>query len=124
MTIKFYLFVTLNLGTLILDASLKSLSISCLQECERVLQDELDPLFLCDLLFEEGAVDILDHDKVTEKRLSLKERINDLLDVVKKDRNNCFYIFLCILQEWKYDCILEKLKGSYVVGQGMSYLRT
>lgn len=103
-----------------MDASLKILNISCLQEHEEILQNELEPLLLCDVLFEEGALDILDHDKVTDKK-NIQKQIKQFINIVKEDRNNCFCIFLCILQEMKYDCILRELKGSAqeVVDKGM-----
>ena len=105
-----------------MDTSLRTVNISCLQEHEEVLQDELEPVYICDLLFEERAVDIPDHDRVTEARHRQKQ-IKHLLDTVKENKNDCFHFFLYILQKEESESILQELKRSPsgAVGTGVSY---
>lgn len=73
------------------------------------MRDELEPLELCDLLFEERALKILDHDKITENNQRQKQ-IKHLLETVKENKNDCFHFFLYILQKEEYMSALEKLK--------------
>lgn len=92
-----------------LCSELRSLNISCLQEHEEVLLEELDPLHISDLLFEERAIEIVEHDTITEfeyRRL----QITNLLKTVKENKNDCFHFFLYILQNEEYVCIREKLE--------------
>lgn len=105
-----------------MDSSLRTVNISCLQEHEDELQDELDSVYMCDLLFEERAVDIPDHDRVTEARHRQKQ-IKHLLDTVKENKNDCFHFFLYILQKEESESILQELKRSPsgAVGTGVSY---
>ncbi|XP_078324280.1 uncharacterized protein LOC111123198 isoform X2 [Crassostrea virginica] len=98
-------------GRPVLDTSLRTVNISCLQEHEEVLQDELEPVYICDLLFEERAVDIPDHDRVTEARHRQKQ-IKHLLDTVKENKNDCFHFFLYILQKEESESILQEFKTS------------
>lgn len=91
-----------------LPTNLRSLEISCLQEHEEVLNDELDPFDHSDLLFEERAMEIIAHDKITESGLRSKQ-IKRLLKTIKENRNDCFHFFLHILQKEEYNYILEKL---------------
>lgn len=92
-----------------LSPSLQRLTISCLKKHETFLRDELEPLELCDLLFEERALKILDHDKITENNQRQKQ-IKHLLETVKENKNDCFHFFLYILQKEEYMSALEKLK--------------
>nr|XP_022302858.1 uncharacterized protein LOC111110586 isoform X2 [Crassostrea virginica] len=93
-----------------LDIELQSLNVSCLQEHEQLLKNELDPLYLCDLLFEERAIELFEHDKVTEERRCNKQ-IPLLLEIVTENRNKCFHFFLHILLNRDYDHIIKKIVG-------------
>ena len=88
---------------------LEKLDTSCLDEHKHFLEEELEPLYICDILFEESAISILDHDKVTEASLR-KKQISYLLDTVKKNENNCFLFFLhCNLQNQNHHHIIKEL---------------
>lgn len=99
------------LGKPDLSSNLRELEITCLQEHSEVLHNELDPLYLCDLLFEERAITILAHDKITEVKQRQKQ-IKYLLRTVVENENNCFHFFLYILQREDYKHIREKLEKS------------
>ena len=105
-----------------MDTSLRTVNISCLKEHEEVLKNELEPLYVCDLLFEERAVDILNHDRVTEAR-HRQNQIKHLLDTLMENENDCFHFFLYILQKEDSESILQELKRSPsgAVGTGVSY---
>lgn len=101
-----YLFLNINdlkqihihiLGRPVLNPSLSLLSTSCLRESRNLFEDELEPIRISDLLFEERAVDILDHDRITGI-VSRREQIQMLLETVKRNKENCFHFFLYILQ--------------------------
>lgn len=91
-----------------LPTSLQRLKISCIQEHEEVLHDELDPFDHSDLLFEERAIEIIDHDKITESDLRSKQS-EFLLKTIKENKTDCFHFFLYILQKQDYKYILQKL---------------
>lgn len=93
-----------------LSPRLNSLLILCLEVHKEMLYDELEPLDLSDLLFEERAIEILTHDKITETRQRQKQ-IKRLLETVQKTENNCFHFFLYILQRNEYNYIRKKLEG-------------
>lgn len=95
-----------------------SLTTSCLQEHEHTLYDELEPIAVCDLLFEEGAVNIPDHDIITETNQRQKQ-IKILLEKVKENKKDCFHLFLYILQE-EYRNIRNMLETPPIVREGMS----
>lgn len=78
--------------------SLRCLTISCLKEFEDLLYDELEPVDICDVLFEESAVDIPSHDKITEPTRRRKQT-ECLLKTVKENKHDCFHFFLYIVQE-------------------------
>ncbi|XP_052678854.1 uncharacterized protein LOC128159711 isoform X2 [Crassostrea angulata] len=92
-----------------LSPKLKGLETTCLQKHRKVLHNELDPLYLCDLLFEERAITILEHDEITEVKLRQKQ-ITYLLETVIKNKNDCFHFFLYILEREDYKCIREILE--------------
>lgn len=75
----------------------RSLNISWLQENEEVIIQELDHLYVCDLLFEDRAIEIIEHDTITELKFR-KEQARNLLKTVKENKNDCFHFFLYILQ--------------------------
>lgn len=85
------------LGRPVLNPSLSLLSTSCLGESSDLFEDELEPIRISDLLFEERAVDILDHDIIT-RIVSRREQIKMLLDTLKRNKEDCFHFFLYILQ--------------------------
>lgn len=98
----------------------RSLKTQCLQEHEEFLNEELEPLDICDLLFEERAIEISAHDKITETSRRQKQ-MKYLLETVKENKNDCFLFFLYILQKEGHESILEELKKSAMgaVGTGM-----
>lgn len=92
-----------------MSPKLKGLETTCLQKHREVLHNELDPLYLCDLLFEERAITILEHDKITEVKHRQKQ-IEYLLEKVIENENDCFHFFLYILEREDYKCIREILE--------------
>lgn len=93
-----------------LDTALQSLNVSCLQEHQQLLKNELDPLYLCDLLFEERAIELFEHDKVTEESRCDKQ-IPLLMEIVTENKNKCFHFFLDILLNRDYEHIIKKIVG-------------
>lgn len=81
-----------------MKSQLRSLTTACLKKYEDVLYDELEPLFICDVLFEESAVDVPSHDKITEPTCRRKQA-EYLLKTVKENKHDCFHFFLYIIQE-------------------------
>lgn len=72
-----------------------SRNISWLQEQETVLIEHLDPLYVSDLLFEDRAIEIFEHDTITEFEYR-NQQVRSLLETVKKNKNDCFHFFLYI----------------------------
>lgn len=105
-----------------MNSSLRRLSVACLQENEDFLLDELEPLDLCDLLFEEKAIEILAHDMITETSQRQKQTTY-LIDTVKENNNDCFHFFLYTLQRTEYAYIREELEkpASEAIKGGMFY---
>ena len=93
-----------------MDTALQSLNVSCLQEHQQLLKNELDPLYLSDLLFEERAIELFEHDKVTEESRCEKQ-IPLLLEIVTENKNKCFHFFLHILLNRDYEHIIKKIVG-------------
>lgn len=110
----------LLLGKPNLNQRHRSLRTPCLQEHEEFLNEELEPLDISDLLFEEGAMEISAHDKITETSRRQKQ-MKYLLETVNGNENDCFHFFLYILQKEGYESILDELKKSApgAVGAGM-----
>lgn len=79
----------------------RGLDKSWLRERKQILLEEVDPLYICDLLLEESAIDIPYHDMITETNRR-REQISILLKKVEEDANNCFLFFLYILQTEGY----------------------
>lgn len=92
-----------------LSPRLKSLKVSCLQDHEGVIYDELDATGICDHLFEERAMDIPTHDRITETSSRTKQ-IRYLLETLKENKNDCFYFFLYILEREGFHVILNKIE--------------
>lgn len=88
---------------------LRGLGIRCLQEHSELLHNELDPLYICDQLFEERAITILAHDSITEAKRRQKQ-IGYLMGTVIENENDCFHFFLYILQREEYKYIRETLE--------------
>lgn len=118
-----YMYLTYLLsGKPTLSPSLQLLTISCLKEHKHFLRDELEPLDICDFLFEESALEIREHDMITENG-RLKKQIKRLLKTVKRNENDCFHFFLYILQNKEYKYVLEVLErpASETIRAGMFY---
>lgn len=96
-------------GKPILSPRLRSLNITCLQKYEEMFYTELEPLDLCDLLFEESAIEIPAHDKITETRTRVKQT-KYLLETVQENKNDCFHFFLYILQREEFQFIRNVLE--------------
>lgn len=109
--------IILILGKPVLNHSLRYLTISCLRDYRNLFEEELEPIKLADLLFDERAVDILAHDKITET-IFRRKQIKHLLETVEKNKEDCFHFFLFILQnEFKNICIeLQSPKFAAVRG--------
>lgn len=110
------------LGRPDLNSSLSRLSVACLQENEDFLLRELEPLDLCDLLFEEKAIEILAHDMITESSQRQKQTTY-LIDTLKENNNDCFHFFLYTLQRTEYANIREEFEkpASEAIKDGMIY---
>lgn len=85
-------------GKPVLKSKLRCLTTACLKKYEDVLYDELEPVEICDVLFEESAVDIPSHDKITEQTLRRKQ-IEYLLNTAMENKHDCFHFFLYTIQE-------------------------
>lgn len=85
-----------------------------------MLYNELEPWYFCDLLFEESAIEIPAHDKITETRTRVKQ-IKYLLETVEENKNDCFHFFLNILQREEFRFIRNVLEedASGIRGAGM-----
>lgn len=103
---------------------MKHLHISCLKEHNQLLRQELDPLYVCDRLFEEGALTIPDHDKVTEAE-NRRKQMDCLLKTVEDNENDCFNVFLFILQNEKYHTVLSVMEKTVLKTrrEGLSFLK-
>lgn len=88
---------TFTLGRPVVDKNLSCQPILCLRDHKDFFEDELEPIKISDLLFEERAVDILTHDRITEI-VPRRKQIRILLDTVIKNKEDCFHMFLFILQ--------------------------
>lgn len=69
----------------------------------------MEPVDLCDLLFEEKAIETHDHDKITETKRQLKQA-KQLIETVKENENDCFHFFLFTLQRDEYEYIRKELE--------------
>lgn len=110
------------LGIPNLERNLCCLTISCLERNEDFLYEDLEPLDICDFLFEEGAVDIPSHDKITEP-CQRRKQIKYLLETVKGNEHHCFRFFLYILHREGYTDVCQRLvsRTSSRVEVGMFY---
>lgn len=110
----------LSAGKPILSPRLRRLNITCLQKHKEMLLDELEPLDFCDLLFEERAIEIPVHDKITETSRRVKQT-EYLLETVQENKNDCFHFFLYILQREEFQFIRSVLEEdtSGIGGSGM-----
>lgn len=98
-----------------------SLSTLCLEEQKEFLLDELEPKYLCDLLLEERAIEIMTHDIITEIT-DRRPQINALLQTLQKNENECFHYFLYIIEKKEFDfirCEFESLASFGSARDGM-----
>lgn len=77
----------------------KSLNTSCLQEQKENLLKELEPIYICDFLFEEKAIEIMTHDRITETKKTRLQQVTDLLQTLQANKNDCFHYFLYIIEK-------------------------
>lgn len=102
-----YIFIHFSSGRPDLS-HLKRLSTSCLQEQKEFLLDELEPIDICDFLFEERAIEIMTHDKITETG-ERRQQVKDLLQTLQQNENDCFHYFLYILEKNEFIDIRNEL---------------
>lgn len=102
------LIIVFFLGRPDLGLHLGCLTTECLRKHEDFLYEELEPRDLCDFLFEEGAVDILSHDRITETSQRRKQ-VKFLIKTLMENKNDCFHFFLYILQRKDYGYICQTL---------------
>lgn len=91
-------FIHFSSGLPGLSPHLKRLSTSCLQEQKKYLLNELEPIDICDFLFEEKAIEIMTHDSITERE-KRRQQVEDLLQTLQENRNSCFHYFLYIIEK-------------------------
>ena len=94
-----------------LDARFEDLHISCLDKHQKQLEEMLEPLDLSDVLFEVGALDIFEHDRITEDECR-KNQVIHLLNVLKEDKKDCFYWFKWRLKEENNNSIIDLLRSA------------
>lgn len=95
-------------GRPVLESNLHCLTTACLLKHEDFLYEELEPRDICDFLFEEGAVDILSHDRITETSQRRKQ-VKYLIKTIMENKHDCFHFFLYILQRKHYGYIRQTL---------------
>lgn len=94
-----------------MSPNLRSLTTTCLTEHEPFLYDELEPLYITDLLFEEKAVTILAHDEITET-ICRENQTKNLLKTLMANNIDCLHFFLYIIQEKKqFQYICKRLEN-------------
>lgn len=103
-----------------MSPNLRSLTTTCLTEHEQFLYDELEPLYITDLLFEEKAVTILAHNEITET-ICRENQTKNLLKTLMANNRDCLHFFLYIIQkkkQFQYICKrLENPANVYVDGR-------
>ena len=105
-----------------MDIHLQSLDVSFLQTHRQILLDELDPKKFVDVLLKERAIELFEHDKITNE-ISRRRMVSKLLEIVSENKNNCFPIFLYILQMNQGYILKEIFEPVQVTEQpGMFYL--
>lgn len=97
-------------GKPVLFPSLTFLTTYFLKEHEDVLYKELEPIVVCDYLFEEGALNILDHDIITETKQRQKQ-IKRLIEKLTENKKDCFHFFLYILQKEEFETIRKEIEN-------------
>lgn len=100
-------------GKPVLIPSLTFLTTYCLQEHEDLLYKELEPIAVCDYLFEEEALNILDHDIITETKQRQKQ-IKRLIEKLTENKNDCFHFFLYILQKEEFEAIRKTIENPHL----------
>lgn len=104
-------FIHFSSGLPGLSPHLKRLSTSCLQERKKYLLDELEPIYICDFLFEEKAIEIMTHDNITEKE-KRQQQVEDLLQTLQENENACFHYFLYIIEKNKFNDMHNVLEST------------
>lgn len=84
---------------------------SCIRGQKKFLLDELEPIDICDFLFEEKAIDIMTHDKITETE-KRRQQVEDLLQTLQENKNDCFHYFLYIIEKNEFNDIRNVLGGT------------
>lgn len=97
-----------NRGRPVLESNLRCLTTACLLNHEDFLFEELEPIFLCDFLFEEGAIGILSHDIITETSQRRKQ-VKFLIKTIMENKHDCFHFFLYILKREDYGYVCQTL---------------
>lgn len=111
------------IGKPALHHSLSYLTISCLRDYRNLLEEELEPIKIADLLFDERAVDILAHDKITETIFRQKQ-IKHLLETVERNKEDCFHFFLFILQNEFQNICRELQRPNFAAVTGNMFNET
>lgn len=94
-----------------MSPNLRSLTTTCLTEHEIFLYDELEPLYITDLLFEEKAVTISAHDEITET-ICRENQTKNLLKTLMENDRDCLHFFLYKIQEKKqFQYICKRLEN-------------
>lgn len=93
-----------------MDATFDGLNLICLDEHQELLKEKLEPLDLSDFLFEVGALDILEHDRIAEDECR-RVQVTHLLNAVKENKNDCFHWFQWFLKVQNNRAIIELLKS-------------
>lgn len=94
-----------------MSPNLRFLTTTCLTEHEPFLYDELEPLYITDLLFEEKAVTISAHDEITET-ICRENQTKNLLKTLMENNRDCLHFFLYIIQEKKvFQYICKRLEN-------------
>lgn len=86
--------------------NLNCLTTLCLKERKDILNEELEPFDVTNLLFEEYALTFDSHNKITMAN-QRRNQTRHLLETIEENGANCFYVFLDILyrkEEYKYIC--------------------
>lgn len=104
-------FIHFSSGLPGLSPHLKRLSTSCLQEQKKYLLNELEPIDICDFLFEEKAIEIMTHDSITERE-KRRQQVEDLLQTLQENKNDCFHYFLYIIEKNEFNDIRNVLENT------------
>lgn len=77
---------------------------------------------LSDFLFEVGALDIFEHDRITDDDRR-RFQVTHLLKAVKEDKNDCFHWFQFFFKKENNKPIIELLRSaSETASDGMNFM--